>query len=134
MAIKSRSRPINKIPFHFAKLSPLEQTSVKLVCRVSHVPVSAYKKWRRMEDCISIEAPGSPFLGTEEMFSRRRAWEAEAGAASPGLELMVETADTDSNKTEVVVSCRTLFLFACLFVPFLFGFFFRDETKLNGIY
>ena len=96
MAIKSRSRPINKIPFHFAKLSPLEQTSVKFVCRVSHSPVSAYKKWRRMEDCISIEAPGSPFLGTEEMFSRRRAWEAEAGAGSPGLELMVEAADTDS--------------------------------------
>ena len=75
------------------------------------ISVSAFKKWRQMEDCI--EAPGSPFLGTEEMFTRRRAWEAEERASSPGLELMVERADTDNLDTKPGVSnLGTSFVFS----------------------
>ena len=71
----------------------------------------AYKKWRKMEDCV--EAPGSPFLDTEEMFIRRRAWEAEERASSPGLEFMVERPDTADLDTRPSLSnLGTSFVFS----------------------
>ena len=43
-----------------------------------------------MEDYI--EGPGTPFLDSEEMFCRKRAWEEEAGAGRgrPGEVLVVD--------------------------------------------